>query len=352
MGKTREMFDLQSLNTSPLTEKGLVDFPVQPDFQYSANSPSKEILAALKAVSDETRIRLLLILSIAPLNVQEVTEVLAMGQSRVSRHLKILADAGFLDFQREGSWVYYKVKDPTVENNFQIRIFNILMSHERDLPYSVRDIEKAKEILKQRDLKTTRYFDFVAKDWENLQQDVLDPLLYRKKILQLLPDSLCRTFDLGCGPGGLIPYLLTKSQEVIGIDSSESMIREASLTFLNNPKVNFIAADLEMLPRELAKSSDAVVASMVLHHISNPPKAMKEVHRVLKDGGTFLIVDLKKHNQEFMRDNFADLWLGFEPELLSDWLEDSGFIVESVQEIESQKYFKVLIIKAKKKGGL
>ncbi|TGK09089.1 methyltransferase domain-containing protein [Leptospira fletcheri] len=312
---------------------------------------SKHVLAALKAVSDETRIRILLVLSIAPLNVQEVTEVLSMGQSRISRHLKILLDAGFLDSQREGSWVYYKVKDDGATHHFSAEIFSVISRYEKQLTHSVQDAAKAKEILKQRGLKTARYFDFVAKNWESLQRDVLDPVLYRKKILQLLPDSLVRTLDMGCGPGGLIPYLLTKSREIVGIDSSESMIREASDSFLNNPNVRFIASDLELLPSELDSSADAAVASMVLHHISNPPKAMKEIHRALKEDGTFIIVDLKKHTQEFMRDSFADLWLGFEPELVSEWLENSGFGIHSIEEIETQKYFKVLIIKAKKKGG-
>ncbi len=316
-------------------------------------SQDKDILLALKALSDETRIRILRILSIAPLNVQEITEVLGMGQSRISRHLKILADAGFLISQREGSWVYYRPKDNNKESNdFSLDLHLLLLKFERNLPYSDHDLSKTNGILKQRDLKTSQYFDDVAKNWENIQRNVLDPVLYRNKILERLPEFSSRILDLGCGPGGFIPYLLTKSREVVGVDSSEKMIKEAKSSFPNNPKVNFLEADLESLPKTLYNTSDAVVASMVLHHLSNPAKAMREIHSVLHDDGTFIIVDLKKHNQEFMRDNFADLWLGFEPELLTDWLVHTGFIIESLEEIESQKYFKVLIIKAKKRGGL
>ncbi|TGK10555.1 methyltransferase domain-containing protein [Leptospira selangorensis] len=313
----------------------------------------RDILLAIKALSDETRIRVLRILSIAPLNVQEITEVLDMGQSRISRHLKILADAGFLTSQREGSWVYYS---PKVSNDdsqdFSARFHTLLLDFEKNLPYSEQDLVKTKDILKQRDLKRSKYFDDVAQNWESIQSDVLDPVLYRNKILDLLPEHSSRILDLGCGPGGLIPYLLMKSQEVIGIDSSEKMIKEAKSSFLNNSQVHLLTSEIETLPENLIQSADSVVASMVLHHLSNPPQAMKEIHKVLKDDGTFIIVDLKKHNQEIMRDNFADLWLGFESELLTDWLNHTGFSLESIEEVESQKYFKVLIIKAKKRGGL
>ncbi|TGK01926.1 methyltransferase domain-containing protein [Leptospira langatensis] len=318
--------------------------------KYSGND--KEILLAIKALSDETRVRILRILSIAPLNVQEVTEVLYMGQSRISRHLKILTDAGFLVSQREGSWVYYRPKELGKTDDFSAHLHALLLKFESSLPYSEQDLAKTKGILKQRDLKTAKYFDDVAQNWETIQSDVLDPVLYRNKILGLLPEHSRRIFDLGCGPGGLIPYLLTKSQEVLGIDSSAKMIKEAKNLFLNNSQVHFLESEIESLPVELANQADSVVSSMVLHHLSNPAKAMREVHSVLKENGTFIIVDLKKHNQEIMRDNFADLWLGFEPELLTDWLEHTGFQVQSIEEVESQKYFKVLIIKAKKRGGL
>ncbi|TGL58841.1 ArsR/SmtB family transcription factor [Leptospira sarikeiensis] len=325
------------------------------DYQQLKNdgSPNRDILLAIKALADETRIRILRILSIAPLNVQEITEVLDMGQSRISRHLKILADAGFLSSLREGSWVYYS---PKLSNNefldFAADFHSLLLKFEKGLPYSEQDFTKTKHVLKLRDLKRSKYFDDVARNWESIQSNVLDPVLYRNKILDLLPDQSSRILDLGCGPGGLIPYLLMKSTEVIGIDSSEQMINEAKSAFLNNPQVHLLRSEIETLPENLTQTADSVVASMVLHHLSSPPQAMKEIHKVLKDDGVFIIVDLLKHNQEIMRDNFADLWLGFESELLKDWLQHTGFNLESIEEIESQKYFKVLIIKAKKRGGL
>ena len=90
---------------------------------------------------------------------------------------------------------------------------------------------------------------------------------------------------------------------------------------------------------------------MVLHHVSNPKFIMEEAGRVLKDRGVFCIIDLKKHNAELMRDNFADLWLGFDENLLAEWLKASGFEVKKIEEIKTQSEFKIIAIKAIKKGG-
>lgn len=156
--------------------------------------------------------------------------------------------------------------------------------------------------------------------------------------------------DLGCGPGGLFPYLLKKSDRVTGIDSSVKMVDDANSIFGENKNIKVIHSYLEKLPIS-SNFSDAVVASMVLHHVSNPKFIMDEANRILKTGGVFCIIDLKKHNSEFMRDSFADLWLGFEENLLSEWLKISGFDIKKIEEIPTQSEFKILAIKAIKKGG-
>jgi ArsR family transcriptional regulator len=205
-------------------------------------------------------------------------------------------------------------------------------------------------ILEGREKKSKGFFDRVAGDWESLQEEILHPKVYRSWILENLPSQSQEIIDLGCGPGGLIPYLLPKSKRVLGIDSSPKMIEAARTAFGNNESVKLLTAQLESLPLK-DNSCEAVVGSMVLHHISHPPAVIDEVARVLKADGIFCLVDLVKHNQEMMRDNFADLWLGFDSDLLESWLTNSGFIIESISEIQTDSIFKILTIKAKKKGG-
>lgn len=148
---------------------------------------AKQILSALKALSDETRIRILHILSLSPLNVQEITEVLKMGQSRVSRHLKILTDAGFLVPEREGSWVYYRIPEEKKVPAFSSEVAELLLSYKEDLPFRTTDQAQISEILSRRDQKNTFYFNNVAHDWESIQKDVLDPAIYRKKFSLICP---------------------------------------------------------------------------------------------------------------------------------------------------------------------
>ncbi|MDZ4726448.1 MAG: metalloregulator ArsR/SmtB family transcription factor [Leptospira sp.] len=316
---------------------------------------AKLLLSALKAVSDETRIRILHILTFGAFSVNEVVEVLGMGQSRISRHLKILTEAGLIHNRREGSLVYSFLREPSgkVEgdgSSFFSELTDLILSYKEDLPFREKDQKMVSIILESREKKSKGFFDRVAKDWEKLQEEILHPKVYRSWILENLPTHLESIVDLGCGPGGLIPYLLPKAKQVLGIDSSSKMIEAAESTFGKNASVKFLTAQLEALP--LAEhSTDAIISSMVLHHISHPPAVLEEASRILKPDGVFCIVDLVKHNQEMMRDNFADLWLGFEPELLESWLSNSGFVIESLSEIQTDSIFKILTIKARKKGG-
>ncbi len=320
------------------------------------STTSKRLLSALKAVSDETRVRILHILSFGAFSVNEVVEILDMGQSRISRHLKILTEAGLIQNRREGSLVYSFLPEETSKsasentNSLFGELTSLILSYKEDLPEREKDQKKVSQILESRERKSKGFFDRVAGDWETLQEEVLHPKVYRSWILDNLPNQANEIIDLGCGPGGLIPYLLTKTKRVFGIDSSPKMIEAAKSAFGNIESVRLLTAQLEVVPM-IDKSCEAVVASMVLHHISHPPAVIEEVARVLKDDGIFCIVDLVKHNQEMMRDNFADLWLGFEPELLESWLTNAGFSVDSISEIRTDSIFKILTIKARKKGG-
>ncbi|MDX1960084.1 MAG: metalloregulator ArsR/SmtB family transcription factor [Leptospiraceae bacterium] len=311
-------------------------------------SSSKEILNSLKAVSDETRIRILNILSFGAFHVNEIVRVLGMGQSRISRHLKILSDAGLLQSQREGSWVYYKLAENTHSISFPKELTELLISYKEELASREIDQKKVAEILDEREKRSSSYFNQIGKNLDLIQSEVMNPEVYRKWVTKTIPSNSNLVLDLGCGAGELLSHLLPKATKLIGIDSSIKMIEEASLLHKKNKKVNFIHTNLENLPLK-DKTADAIVASMVLHHISNPPLVIGEAHRILKPEGNLTLVDIKKHDKEFMRDKFADLWLGFEPELLRKWLEEQGFQIAELGEIQTSSGFVLLTIKANKK---
>jgi ArsR family transcriptional regulator len=299
-------------------------------------------MTPLKALSDETRVRILLILSHSSFTVNEIVDILDMGQSRVSRHLKILSDAGLLKSRREGSWVYYEL-DSTPGISLELTQF--LISHSSHLPESSEDQARASLTLEKREAKKSEFFDTMATRWEKIQEEVLNPSVYRKQILELLPVRTQRIVDLGCGPGGLIPFLLSRGQFIQGVDSSHGMVEVAKKQFQSNANVEILEAQLDSLPID-STCVDTAITSMVLHHISNPSMVFDEVYRILKPGGSFIMVDLLKHNEEYMRDNFADLWLGFEPEVIEDWLNRSGFKIDKFMTIPTLNLFKIILFKA------
>lgn len=311
----------------------------------------KDLTILFKALSDETRLRIFYVLSNADLNVNEITEVLDMGQSRISRHLKILSDSGLITYRREGTWIYYGVNNKTESTKLEFQLISYLLEHKNNLSKCQSDIERAEQIIQTRSEKAVNYFNKVAPNWESIQSQIFNPQIYRSQILSYLPFKLKHVLDLGCGPGNIISDLVSKASIVTGIDYSTKMIEEAKKEFAQNKKVKFIQSSLEQVP--IAKSSiDAVIASMVLHHISNPPLVIKEAYRILKKNGVLCIVELKKHDKEYMRDKFQDLWLGFEDELLSEWLENVGFQIQNKETLSTDSVFKIITIKAIKKGGL
>ena len=310
----------------------------------------RDFVSVFKAYSDETRLRIVHILSYGPLNVNEIVEVLEMGQSRISRHLKILVDAGILSANREGSWVYYRISNFS-ELEFPSQLTEILLSYKDRMNDFVNDVKKIELIQKNRIHRNKTYFNTIAENFDKIQEKVFHPSVYREKILDYIPGNKGTILDLGCGPGGLISDLSKISEKVIGIDISNKMIATAREKNKSNKKASFIESKLEEIPLK-SQSASAVVASMVLHHVSNPPLLIQEAERLLSKNGVFCLVDLLKHNKEFMRELYSDLWLGFEPDQLKVWLEEAGFDIKQIDQVKTQTNFTILTIKAVKKGVL
>jgi ArsR family transcriptional regulator len=308
----------------------------------------KEVLAGMKALSDETRIRIVNVLSNGAFHVNEIVQILNMGQSRVSRHLKILLDAGILESQREGSLVYYRHAN-IQKASFTQELTSLLLKHSNGFSYKVQDDQKVKEILNSRREKSKIFFDKLATSITEIQEQVLNPEIYKPYLLSLLPKKINLLVDLGCGAGVLINDYLHRAKKVIGIDASSQMLEVARKNFANNKKIDLIQANVENLPF-IKNQVDVVVASMVLHHISNPALVFLEASKILKTNGLLCIVDLLKHEQEFMREKYADLWLGFDPQILQNWLLQAGFKIEDYHEIQTKMQFKIITIKAKKQG--
>lgn len=302
-----------------------------------------EAVNFFKALSDETRLRLLHIFIHYELSVNEIVEIMGMGQSRISRHLKILADNQLLTFRRDGLWTFYSA---VTKGDGHAFIESIKYLFDRD-PIFARDLADAKQVLEERSKETVRFFDSIAEDWEKLKREIMDNVDLNGLILKNIPES-DTIVDLGCGTGDLLPFLKKKSRRVIGVEKSPRMLEAARRRFAGQEETfQLRIGELEYLPLREGEP-DLAVVNMVLHHLPEPIKALQEVHRVLKKGNFFIISDLLRHDQETMRERYGDRWLGFSELEIKKWLETSGFKVKKIEFFDLKKKMRGFIIKAVK----
>ncbi|NUM74118.1 metalloregulator ArsR/SmtB family transcription factor [candidate division KSB1 bacterium] len=309
------------------------------------------MLQIFKALADETRLRLLAILAQGDFNVNELIEILRMGQSRISRHLKILADSGLVSSRREGNWTFYSLTQPNGNLDLSEAI-HLALKGGRKLNSYAMDLQQIESIVQHRRAESQKYFDRVGPEWERLQHEVLDSANYREQVLHYLPERRQAAADLGAGAGLLLPALARRFTNVIAIDSSRTMLKVAA-DYVNKEmpealnRCDFRLGELEHLPIPDA-SVDAAVACMVLHHISQPQAALLEVFRILKRGGVLVLADLLQHDIAEMREKYADLWLGFKRADLNKWLQAAGFTALKSEILTKHETMKVLIFQATK----
>lgn len=282
-----------------------------------------QLLTYSKALADETRLRLARVLLVHELSVGELVRALGLRQSRISRHLKILAAAGLVSARRDGQWVYYSA----AENGGARAYLDAVAPFFDDGPGTfAADTDAAAREVRQRARRTEAFFDSHAEKWDDLRERTLGGLDLAALILSHLPEADTAA-DLGCGTGALLEHLRGRAARVIGVDSSSRMLDQAREFFAGNgaaADVSLRIGDLEHLPLRDAEA-DAAVMSLALHHLPSPAHGVAEAHRVLTPGGTFVLVDFEKHDDETMREQYGDNWLGFSPGRVEKWLSGAGF---------------------------
>jgi ArsR family transcriptional regulator len=285
------------------------------------------MLEILKVLADEARLRILRAVDQAELSVAELVEALNMPQSTVSRHLKPLKQIELVQSRREGTSVYYTRGLLFSDPDFQPLLQNRL----KDLPEAHSDAAKIDHVLDVRRRKRLRFFDEVAGQYESLSEpggglDALSTALAAGFSNQVVA-------DLGCGEGSLSLMLSRFAREVTCLDQSQKMlnlVEERAKEIGTNERLTFHKMDLEAINLE-AGYYDAIFISQSLHHVSRPKEVIQRATTGLKTGGRIIILDLLKHDHEWTREQWADQWLGFMPEELSEWLVKAGLDIVRIE---------------------
>ena len=309
-----------------------------------------DALRYLKALADGTRLRLCLILYRHELSVNELVNLLGMGQSRVSRHLKILADSGLIKARRDGLWMFYSADEHGKAHDFLEQLIPFLWDEE----LSQSDLFQAQSLIEERALKTRQFFNEIAGEWDALNREILGDFQIPEAVLADLPANCDKergvAVDLGCGTGAMLESLLGRCREIIGVDGSPNMLELARRRLSKLPGADGVSlriGDLEHLPLRDAEADFACI-NLVLHHLSQPAKVVKEIFRILKPGGRLFLSDFDRHNLETMRAAYGDRWLGFPRESLADMLENAGLRVLNCQSHEVKMGLSLHLVHAEK----
>jgi ArsR family transcriptional regulator len=272
-------------------------------------------------LADTTRCRLLAALERQELTVGELATALQLPQSTVSRHLRILADQAWISSRAEGASRWYR-RNPLLDADM-LGLWELVRSAMASTPGALQDAARLDAVVAARRSGTQAFFATASAEWDALRTDLFGARADLAAALALLDPSLV-VGDLGCGTGALTAALAPHVAQVHAVDASPAMLAAASARLASCANVTVTEGALEALPLPDA-SLDVAVLMLVLHHVPDPARALREVHRVLRPAGRLLITDMRPHAQERYRDTMGHVWLGFAPEALGAWLRDAGF---------------------------
>jgi len=280
-----------------------------------------ETVEALSAAGEPTRLRILSLLSAEELSVMELSRVLDQSQPRVSRHLKLMADAGLIERFPDGARVFYRCSHEPATRRLIDVVLDLLddASHEADH-------RRLEDIRRERESEAQTYFEQVAPQWDRIRSLYVCESAVEAAILRAAgPGPFDRLVDLGTGSGRMLTLLGKKARMSVGLDLSQNM--------LNIARRNVAQAGLEKVElrhgdifgtRLPSASADLVLVHQVLHYLSDPAAAVAEAARLVSPRGRLLIVDFAPHELERLRDEHQHRRLGFADEEIRRWMSEAG----------------------------
>ena len=293
------------------------------------------LLSALRAAGEPTRLRILAILALGELTVSELTQVLLQSQPRISRHLKLLADAGLIVRYPEGSWVFYRLDESAQLGDLLAEIIASLPQGDHELQ---RDRERLAEVRAERAARAQAYFAANAAQWDSLRANHIPETAIEERMGELIGGrDIDLLVDLGTGTGRMLEIFGTRASRAVGFDISPDMltIARAKLDELAAENCQVRQGDCANVPLE-DNVADIVILHQVLHFLDDPQRAVNEAARITRPGGCVLIADFGPHEMEDLRNEHAHRRLGFADDEMNHMLRAAGLFAAAGDTLTAQ----------------
>ena len=282
--------------------------------------PFAQALGVLRAAAEETRLRVLALLNEGELSVSDLTDILGQSQPRISRHLKLLVEAGLVERHREGAWAFFRLAEG------RAALADALVAGlDRAGPPLSEDRARLEAVRAQRADAAQSFFARLAPKWDALRSLHVPEATVEAAVLDALgPGPLGSLLDLGTGTGRMLGLLGPRAVRATGLDSSHAML---SVARANLERAGLARADLRQgdihAPPFARGGFDLVLVHQVLHYLDDPARALRAAARLVAPGGRLLVVDFAPHDLEFLRTQ-AHRRLGFSADQVSGWLTEAG----------------------------
>jgi len=286
------------------------------------NSRAPAILDHLASLADTTRSRILLLLDRHELTVSELCGIMQLPQSTVSRHLKALADSGWISARAEGTSHLYTMTREELDGAAR-RLWLLVREHVGPSAAATQDQRRLQATLSERRTKSQEFFSSSVGQWDRVRDELFGDR-FHLAALAALADRAWVVGDLGCGTGTVSAALAPFVARVVAVDGSAPMLQAAKKRLQQFDNVDLRRGELESLPIDDGRL-DAAMLMLVLHHVPEPDRALAEALRVLKPGGRVVLVDMLPHDRDSYRQQMGHVWLGFSDEHMQRLLSNSGF---------------------------
>jgi len=286
-----------------------------------ASVPFGHALGVLRAAAEETRLRILALLAEGELSVSDLTDILGQSQPRISRHLKLLVEAGLVERHREGAWAFFRLVDGRA-----CLVDPLIAGLDGASPPLSEDRARREAVRAQRAEAAQTFFARLAPKWDHLRSLHVPEATVEAAVLDVLGTRpIHNLIDLGTGTGRMLGLLASRATRATGLDSSHAMlsVARANLERAGLSRVDLRQGDIHAPPFGRG-SFDLVLVHQVLHYLDDPARALREAARLVAPGGRLLVVDFAPHGLEFLRETQAHRRLGFAPEQVTGWLNDAG----------------------------